>query len=286
MLRAAFLLVTVAGYAAEPSLRVTGDELAWKVETPVIVVDFGKSSRTGRSGQINTVFFKGPDVLFTRGNGNTLHLSPNFAADRSWIGINRWDPPEKWKSSKGPDSFRLAREGHMPQEPGLYVRTAYEIFASTPAIAVDESIEVQKEIKLSLLRVDEMSWATDPDNPFTHIAWEDAQGRVVVKARGKEEILPLETRWMAFLNEPRGFGVASVVERLSTGWLHNESAKFAGEPTHYFYRTLVYRGEQSTAPLTLTAGNRYAIRYWLYFFRSSNPAAVSSFSKTVRSRPQ
>jgi len=127
-----------------------------------------------------------------------------------------------------------------------------------------------------------MSGATAPENPFTHIAWEDAQGRVVMKPREKEETLPLETRWVAFLNQPRGFGVASVMERLDTGWLLNASTKFAGEP-HYFYRTLVYRGEQSTVPLTLAAGNHYAIRHWIYVFRSSSVDVVSSFWKALRS---
>jgi hypothetical protein len=275
------------GEPPSSGLRVSGEDLAWKVENEHMIVDLGKNPGTGRNGQINTIFVKGPKVLLTRGRAtSTLHLSPNAAAGGQWAGINRWDPPSKWAVKSGRSSFRLEREGEMPGVPGVYVKTTYEFFAGAPAIAVEESVEAAREVRLSLLRLDEWSFAPGADDPFSHLGWEESGGRVVVKKREKEETLPLETRWLAFLSESKEFGFASVAEGFSVSdraVLRNAAARFAGAP-HYFYRVLI--SSENRALVAVPAGTRCAIRYWLYCFKPGKGSTalepVSRFWRALR----
>jgi hypothetical protein len=274
------------GPTLESAVRVSGEDLAWKIDTSHFTVDLNKNPGTGRSGQINTIYVKDPGVLLTRNRPtSTLHLSPNAAVGGQWNGINRWDPPERHAVSHGPLSFRVEREGPMPYVPNLRVRTAYEFFAGWPAIAVEESIEATADARVSLLRLCEWSLATGAENPFSQLGWEDAAGSVSVRKKEKEETLPLDTRWMAFIGEARRFGFAAVTESLETegGPLAGPAARFAGDP-HYFYRTLI---NAEKGPLVMVPrGARYRTRYWIYAFRMEGAGlsleGVSRFYRAVQ----
>lgn len=247
-------------------LRVTGEDLAWRVETPFMVVDLSKNPGTGRSGQINTIFHKAAGVLLTRNRPtSTQHLSPNSAPGARWNGINRWDPPAKYSAVRTARGFRLEREGDMPFVPNLYVKTSYEILPGEPVIEVEESIEARGDAPVTVMRLCEWSFAPEKENPFTAIAWEDARGRVTVKEKKTEEALPIDLRWMAFLNPERNLGFAAVVGQFEPGKsLLNPAARFAGDP-HYFYLGLVLSPDQK--PALVPRGNRCRIRYWIYLFQ-------------------
>ena len=270
-------------------IRVSGEDLAWKVETRHMTINLEKNPGTGRSGQIDTILLKEPAVLLTRARPtSTLHLSPNAAVGGGWNGVNRWDPPAKWSCRRGPLTASIEREGQMPAVPGLQVKVLYEFFAATPAIAVTESIEARQEARVSLLRMNEISFAQDPETPFTHICWEDAAGRVFVEARGKEKSLPADSRWMGFVNEREKFGMASLVERFSAsdaagqpGLLLNPEAHFGGDPSHYFYRTLINRGQEGPL-VSIPAGTRYSTRYWFYYFRADPATAGGTLARLYR----
>ena len=174
----------------------------------------------------------------------------------------------------------------MPAVPDLHVTTVYEIFEDSPTIAVEETVDATREVAIPLLRFAEWSFAPGPDNFFDHLAWEDRQGQVFLRKKEKEEVLPLDIRWQAFLSDARKFGFAAVVERLEMGngaVLHKEAARFAGDP-HYFYRTLISSGDEPL--VTIPHGAHYAIRYRLYFFQPGiGPQAAepaSTFGRTVR----
>jgi len=269
-------------------IRVSGEDLAWKVETRHMTINLEKNPGTGRSGQINTILLKEPPLLLTRARTtSTLHLSPNAAVGGGWNGVNRWDPPAKWSCRRGPLTVSVEREGQMPAVPGLHVRVVYEFFAETPAIAVTESIEARQEARVSLLRMNEISFANGPENPFTHIAWEETSGRIFVEKKEKEKALPFDCRWMAFLNEREKFGFASLVERFSAsgaagqpGLLLNPEAHFGGDP-HYFYRILISRGKEGPL-VSISAGTRYSTRYWLYCFRAAPATAGETASRLYR----
>jgi len=269
-------------------IRVSGEDLAWKVETRHMTINLEKNPGTGRSGQINTILLKEPPVLLTRARPtSTLHLSPNAAVGGGWNGVNRWDPPGKWSCRRGPLAVSVEREGQMPAVPGLHVKVVYEFFAETPAIAVTESIEARQEARVSLLRMDEISVANGPENPFTHIAWEEAGGGIFVEKKEKEKALPFDCRWMGFLSEREKFGVASLVERFSAsgaagqpGLLLNAEAHFGGDP-HYFYRTLINRGKEGPL-VSIPAGTRYSTRYWFYCFRADPATAGETLSRLYR----
>jgi len=266
-------------------VRVSGEDLAWRIDTPHLVVDLSKNPGTGRSGQINTIYAKEASVLLTRDRPtSTLHLSPNAAVGENWIGINRWDPPAKYHLEQGPRRVRLEREGEMPGAPGLHVTTAYEFFATEAALLVEESIEAKQDVRVRLLRLCEWSVTDGPANPFTHVAWADANGKTAVKRRQGEEVLPLTTAWQAFISETKRFGFAAVVERLDLGEtpvLRNQATHFAGLP-HYFYRALIIG---PGPPLVeVPRGSRYAIRYWLYCFRAEQAAQTGKLIEAFRRR--
>jgi hypothetical protein len=269
-------------------VRVTGNDLAWKVETRHMTINLDKNPGTGRSGQINTILLKEPPVLLTRARPtSTLHLSPNAAVGGGWNGVNRWDPPAKWSCRRGPLAAFIEREGQMPAVPGLYVKVVYEFFAETPAITVSESVEARQEAQVSLLRMNEISFANGPENPFTHIAWEEASGGIFIQKKEKEKALPFDCRWMAFLDEREKFGFASLVERFSasnaagqSGLLLNAEAHFGGDP-HYFYRTLINRGKEGPL-VSIPSGTRYSTRYWLYCFWAAPATAGETLSRLCR----
>ena len=247
-------------------LAVTGEDLAWRVETPLMIVDMSKNPGTGRSGQINTIFYKPAGVLLTRGvTTSTLHLSPNAAPGTRWNGINRWDPPAAYSAAKTKRGFRVEREGPMPFAPNLYVKTSYEIFSDEPVIAVEESIEARADASLTLMRLCEWSFSPEAANPFTHIAWADAGGKVTVKKKEKTEDLPLDLRWMAFFNPEKRLGFAAIVERFEPGkFLWHPASRFAGDP-HYFYRGTVLSPDQK--PVTVPRGNLCRMRYTIFLFQ-------------------
>ena len=266
-------------------VRVSGEDLAWRIQTPHLVVDLSKNPGTGHSGQINTIYAKEASVLLTRDRPtSTLHLSPNAAVGENWIGINRWNPPAKHHLEQGPGRVRLERQGEMPGVPGLQVTTAYEFFATEAALLVEESIEAKQEVRVRLLRLCEWSVTDGPANPFTHLAWGDANGKTVVKRRQGEEVLPLATAWQAFISETKRFGFAAVVEHLDLGEspvLRNQATHFAGLP-HYFYRALII-GAGPPLP-GVPRGTRYAIRYWLYCFRAEQAARTGELIEAFRRR--
>lgn len=271
--------------AAGRYVRVSGEDLAWRIETPHLVVDLSKNPGTGRSGQINTIYFKDASVLLTRDRPtSTLHLSPNAAVGEQWVGINRWDPPAKYRLERGARRVRLAREGEMPGAPGLHVTAAYEFSGAEPAILIEESIEAKQHVRVRLLRLCEWSVSDGPANPFTHVAWAGTDGKAVVKRRQGEEVVPLEVPWQAFISETKGFGFAAVVERLELGKsavLRNQATHFAGLP-HYFYRALIIGA--GVPPVEVPRGSRYAIRYWLYCFRAEHAARTGDLIEAFRRR--
>lgn len=271
------MLATVLLFVAPPALRVTGGDLAWKVETPYYIADLAKNPGAGRSGQINTIYVKDPGLLLTRARPtSTLHLSPNAAVGERWNGINRWDPPERFRAGGDAGRFRVEREGPMPFVPALRVRTVYEFSAASPEILVEESVEATAGAPVALLRLCEWSFAPGADNPFTHIGWEDAAGAVVVRKKEREETLPLRVRWMGFYSEAKRFSFAAVLDKLETSFLTAESARFSGDP-HYFHRIL------AGAPATIPKGSRYKARYRLVMFRPRDPARP--FAEVKKGKP-
>ncbi len=250
-------------------VHVTGGDLAWKIETAQLVADLSKNPGTGRNGQINTIFVKDAGVLLTRARPtSTLHLSPNAAVTDRWAGINRWDPPKRFTTSRGPGTFRVEREGEMPNVPQLWVKTAYEFAGDSPSITVEESIEATADAPLALLRMCEWSCAPGAENPFSHTAWEDANGNVTVRPKQREETLPFATRWTGFYSEAKRLVLAAVIDRMDASFLANESARFGGDP-HYFYRVLV--GGGAAKKITVPRGSRYDVRYRLMCYRPRDP---------------
>jgi hypothetical protein len=275
--------LTAALAAAGQEIQVGGEDLAWRVETPHLVVDLSKNPGTGRSGQINTIYFKDASVLLTRDRPtSTLHLSPNAAVGERWIGINRWNPPANYRLERGARRVRIEREGEVPGAPGLQATAAYEFSAAEPAILVEESIEAKRDVLVRVLRLCEWSVTDGPANPFTHLAWADRDGNFFVQERERAEVLPLEVPWQAFISEKRRFGFAAVLERLELGKspvLRDQGTHFAGLP-HYFYRALIIGAGPGL--VRVPRGSRYSIRYWLYCFRAEQAARTGEIIEAFR----
>jgi hypothetical protein len=269
--RSVKLLVAMllSGCAWGQELQVTGEEFAWKVETARYIIDLGRDPGTGRSGQINTIFVKEAGVLLTRARPtSTLHLSPNAAVTRQWAGINRWDPPRSHTVRFDALTFRLEREGQMPNVPELVVRTAYQFAYDSADVLVEESIEATADAAVALLRVCEWSLAPGAESIVSHIGWEDA-GKAVVRRSEGEATLPFRTRWMGFYSEVKNVSFAATIDRMETGFVSGESARFGGDP-HYFYRVLV-AGEQGRR-VTIPKGACYTVHYRVRAFRPKDPA--------------
>jgi len=277
------------------ALKVSGDDLAWRVENRFLIADFTPNPGTGRSGQLNKIFLKNPGIWLSRERPqSTLHLSPNAAGSEHYVPVNRWNPPDKWRVCRGPLSFRLEREGPMPKMPELLVRVVYEVFAGSGAIAVEEQFHATRDVDVSLLRVGEFTFAPDPQNPFTHIAW--AQGdEFAVRPRFEVPPLTMQIPWMAFISARSGFAFASVLEKLdllptgSPAPLLNQASSFGGRPPHYFFRSFIApAGESDSRMLKVAAGSTYFIRHWIYTVTWAGDTEeklarrISDFARKVR----
>ncbi|RPI24832.1 MAG: hypothetical protein EHM61_16010, partial [Acidobacteria bacterium] len=281
------------GPARSESLRVGGEDLAWQVENAHFIVDFSKNPGTGRSGQINRIFVKRPGIWLSRERDqSTLHLSPNAAGRDHYLPVNRWDPPESWTADVRPLSFRLERSGPMPRLPQLHARVAYEVYADSALILVEEEIEARQTVDLTLLRVGELTFAPDPKNPFTNLVWGNG-GQASEAGRNESPELAVDVDWLGFAHRPANYGFISIVTSLATSapgggpaLLLNPAARFSGTPAHYFWRALITNNSSERGPaVEIPAGSRYRLRYWLYWLEPGNAEplkALLDIAKAVK----
>ncbi len=267
-------------------LRISGEDLAWQVESSRLIVDFSKNPGTGRSGQINRIFAKRPGIWLSRERDqSTLHLSPNAAGRQHYLPVNRWDPPEEWTCSPGPVSFRLERSGPMPRLPQLRARIVYEVYADSPLILVEEEIDARDTVDLTLLRVGEFTFPPDPNNHFTNLVWGNG-GQAFEAGRNENPDLPVDVAWIGFIQKPANYGFVSVLAALETSapaggqaLLLNPGTHFSGTPAHYFSRSLITNntGEQGPS-VTIPAGSRYRLRQWVFWLEPGNAEPLRALS--------
>ena len=128
-------------------------------------------------------------------------------------------------------------------------------------ILVEEEIEARQAVDLTLLRVGEFTFAPDPKNPFTNLVWENG-GQTLEAGRNENPDLPVDVRWLGFIQRPANYGFVSVLSALETSapaggpaLLLNPATRFSGTPAHYFWRALITNnsGEQGPA-VTIPAG--------------------------------
>lgn len=275
-------------------ITISGEELGWKVENEYFIADFSPNLKTGRSGQLNTVYLKDVDVLLTRGTDtSTFHLSPNLALEGPWSGINRWNPPSHREVRQEANLFELKRSGSMPLAPGLEASCSYQIQSGVSTIQIQEEIVAREDVRVTLLRLNEFSMVPGEKNPFSHLVWIDSNGKGHLSEAGSTPVLPLDTKGIGFYSQPRDFGFVSVVEQLEmvgpndqAAALSHAAARFAGDP-HYFYYALIYppgdfEGEAERPWVTVEKGTRYAMTYDLFFFRGSGSSAETMLRELDR----
>jgi len=288
------LLLSGSAFAIYQTMAVSGEELAWRVENEHFIADFSPNPKTGRSGQLNTIYLKAVDLLLTRGTeSSTFHLSPNVATGGPWRGINRWDPPAHYEARQDEGWFEIERNGPMPLAPGLEVHCTYRVETNSPSIRVKEEIAAREDVRVTLLRLNEFSMVPGEENPFTHLVWMDAEGRLQVAEAESTPVLPFSTKGMGFYSQSKGTGFISVVDELimegpdgGAAILNQESAHYAGDP-HYFYYALIYSpqtdSETGERPwITVKRGTRYEMTYDLIFFRGRGSEAETILEELDR----
>lgn len=289
------LLSGSALLAIYQTMMVSGEELAWRIENEHFIADFSPNPGTGKSGQLNTVYLKAADLLLTRGTeSSTFHLSPNLALDGPWRGINRWNPPAQYEARQDEGWFEIERSGPMPLAAGLEARCTYRIETGSPSIWIEEEIVAREDVPVTLLRLNEFSMVPGEENPFTHLVWMDAEGRLQLTTAESAPVLPFSTRGIGFYSQSKRAGFISVIEALimegpdgGVAPLSQESAHYAGDP-HYFYYALIYppssdsQADRARPWITVERGTRYVMAYNLIFFRGRGTEAETILEELDR----
>ena len=170
------------------------------------------------SGTLRGVLFKEKNVRYER-NPNRMHWAPSFqrAGAQNYKSIGNWTPVQKHSRAVGPGEIVLTREGWHPDYPEVGLNAEYRFFAQVPYFVFRSTMTILKPIDMFFLRNQEMTM----DDLFTHLAWPGRDGKPIVtdfEARKpilKESPMPVDVPWVAFFNQPKGYGYGAVILRHS-----------------------------------------------------------------------
>ncbi|MBL8230405.1 MAG: hypothetical protein JNL98_18085, partial [Bryobacterales bacterium] len=195
---------------------------------------------------------------------------------RSYTSIAMWTPVQLHDLQASPESAVFTREGFHRDYPEIRLWAQYQFFAHVPYFLFESKMEIVQPVEIYWLRNQEMTM----DDLFTHVAWPTRDGtpRVATFEERKplleKDPLPLDTPWVAFYHQQRGYGYGAVV-------LHYTATTTAKAKTSindgagngkYWDRYLI--GQVNTA---LKPGDRYTERTAYVLFRTRPGAPVGEF---------
>lgn len=160
------------------------------------------------AGQVSTIAPTNVDgILFKRNNIN-IHWSPNF---------QRLDSPYRTLShlnngiahkKVGPYLVQIEKEGFVDGYPELQINSSYTFFAGLPFFIFSSEVLAKEDVRLSLLRNDEMTM----DSLFTHV-FHNSNGKAkalplyeeATFSLLEENPIPDDVSWLAFTNQDKEY---------------------------------------------------------------------------------
>jgi hypothetical protein len=208
-----------SGYRQGASdLSVAGAGLELRVANKYFVADLSRSDqaepKSHASGQIRELLIKmGFNQLLTNAE-DRIHWAPNFKRPELefYTTIAHWEKPELHLIEQGPHLVRTVRQDLAPDHPEILLTAIYKFYASAPYFKFYSAMEMVADVRLELLRNDEMT----TDSMFSHVAFQRPTGEIVdVKLDERHALLqrqPIEadTPWLCFYNMDKGFAFGTI----------------------------------------------------------------------------
>ena len=204
--------------SADADISYTGEGVNLAVENKFYRADLTKSdqseAKSHASGQLRELLVKmGYDVLLFR-NENRMHWAPNFqrADQENYENISGWENPAQYQLIAGPYLIRTERGDLAPNIPEIFLSATYSYYAGLPYFRFYSSIQIIKDVRLKLLRNDEMTM----DSLFTHVAFQRPDGTIEDLTFSEREQrlkqVPIESDaiWVCFYHAEKGYAFGSI----------------------------------------------------------------------------
>ena len=168
-----------------------------------------------RGGQVNGIVLKEfNDQMLKRGH-IPMHWAPNFSKSGSehYFTMESLASSSKNHIRQGLYQIIKKRSGISDSVPEIRTKGIYEFYADIPYFLFESTMLVEKDVKLDLLRNDEMTM----DSLFTHIMYQRKNGEIShLPLYGneldvlEEDHIPDNAPWLAFYNIDKGYGFGSI----------------------------------------------------------------------------
>jgi hypothetical protein len=245
------------------------------------------NARVEDSGTLRALTFKEFDVTFVRNPANgRMHKGPSIqrVGAPSYKDQGNWDPVQQFREERQGGVYIHHREGYFPGYPEVRVASEYRFPADAPYFIVSTVLAVEKPIRVSMVRNNEMTM----DLFFTDLVWPGAGGAPRAVAFDdrrpilQKEPIPTDVPWMAFVHPERGYGYGFV----NLGSKHTRTANadtaiadgYSGEGAQraltgrYWSRHLIWEAQVDLVP-----GDRFEELTAYVLFHSSKKSPVGDF---------
>lgn len=194
------------------NLMLSEDQLS--VENSFYKASFS-AKNDERGGQVDGIVLKEfNDQILKRGH-IPMHWAPNFSKSNSERYFTMESLPLSSKNSIRPGMYQIIkkRSGISDSVPEIRTKGMYEFYADIPYFLFESTILVEKDVKLDLLRNDEMTM----DSLFTHVMYQSKNGNISHLRLYNNELdvleedhIPDTALWVAFYNTDKGYGFGSI----------------------------------------------------------------------------
>jgi hypothetical protein len=126
--------------------------------------------------------------------------------------IARWDNPNVNNIYSGPYMIMTERQDVAPEHAEILLSARYKFYSNKPFFKFYSSMEIKKDLWLSLLRNDEMTM----DSLFTHVAFQNQNDDIIdVPFNKRDDYLKLrpianQDPWLCFYNDIKGYAFGSI----------------------------------------------------------------------------
>jgi hypothetical protein len=211
----AILVLAAAASAQTVKVEKTG-KVGRRVENRYYVADLSpRTTRAGQedSGTLRALTYKEFKVTFERDPANgRMHKGASIqrVGASSYLDLGNWDPVQQFREEQKNGAYIHHREGYYRGYPEVKITAEYEFPADAPYFLVTTVMAVEKPIRVSLVRNNEMTMDlffthfVRPPRPQQAIAF-DARQPILDK-----DPIPSDAPWLAFVNPAKGYGFGFV----------------------------------------------------------------------------
>lgn len=288
------LVKTTEPVSIVTDLSYQGKDLDLIIDNEFYRADLSKSDESrGKnhdSGHLRELLLKlGYNIRLFR-TGNRMHWGPNFQK-KDYVNYETmagWDNPKIYRMDTGPYLIHTLRRDLAPEHPEIRLTGNYYFYSGLPYFKFYSSMEMIKDVWLSLLRNDEMTM----DSLFTHVAFQRPNGQIENLAFSEryqtleEHHIENNAPWVCFYHADKGYAFGSI--RLQYD-IKNEEG-FAS-PTYFPY-TKISDGEGGGKywnrllihefPLFVPTGSRYIEENAYLVFKTGDKDKFSEILKWSR----